>query len=96
MTGGFALTAVVTVVIYGVVTFAISDWRVGHRRVMNEADTEAAGRAVDALLNYETVKAFGAEDRAVGGYDAAPGGLWRGQHQGDQLADACSTSCSRR
>ena len=67
----FALVAVVTVVIYGVVTFAISDWRIGHRRVMNEADAEAAGRAVDALLNYETVKAFGAEDRAVGGYDAA-------------------------
>lgn len=67
----FALTAVVTVVIYGVVTFAISDWRIGHRRVMNEADAEAAGRAVDALLNYETVKAFGAEDRAVGGYDTA-------------------------
>ncbi len=67
----FALTAVVTVVIYGVVTFTISDWRIGHRRVMNEADAEAAGRAVDALLNYETVKAFGAEDRAVGGYGAA-------------------------
>ena len=67
----FALTAVVTVVVYGVVTFTISDWRIGHRRVMNEADAEAAGRAVDALLNYETVKAFGAEDRAVGGYDAA-------------------------
>ena len=67
----FALTAVVTVVIYGVVTFAISDWRIGHRRVMNEADAEAAGRAVDALLNYETVKAFGAEDRAVDGYNAA-------------------------
>ncbi|SFJ22032.1 ABC transporter ATP-binding protein/permease [Caulobacter sp. UNC279MFTsu5.1] len=67
----FALTAVVTVVIYGVVTFAISDWRIGHRRVMNEADAEAAGRAVDALLNYETVKAFGAEERAVDGYDAA-------------------------
>ena len=67
----FALTAVVTVVIYGVVTFTISDWRIGHRRVMNEADAEAAGRAVDALLNYETVKAFGAEDRAVDGYDNA-------------------------
>ena len=67
----FALTAVVTVVIYGVVTFTISDWRIGHRRVMNEADAEAAGRAVDALLNYETVKAFGAEERAVGGYDNA-------------------------
>jgi ABC-type multidrug transport system fused ATPase/permease subunit len=67
----FALVAVVTVAIYGVLTFAISDWRIGHRREMNEADAEAAGRAVDALLNYETVKSFGAEDRAVDGYDRA-------------------------
>jgi ATP-binding cassette subfamily B protein len=67
----FALTAIVTVVVYGVLTFTISDWRIGHRRVMNEADADAAGRAVDALLNYETVKAFGAEDRAVAGYGAA-------------------------
>lgn len=67
----FALTAIVTVAVYGVLTFSISDWRIGHRREMNEADAEAAGRAVDALLNYETVKAFGAEDRAVDGYDRA-------------------------
>jgi ATP-binding cassette subfamily B protein len=67
----FAATAVVTVVVYGAMTFAISDWRIGHRRALNEADSEAAGRAVDALLNYETVKAFGAEDRAVAGYEAA-------------------------
>ena len=38
---------------------------------MNEADSEASGRAVDALLNYETVKAFGAEVRAAGGYEDA-------------------------
>ena len=42
-----------------------------HRRELNEADTEAAGRAVDALLNYETVKAFGAEPRAAAAYDEA-------------------------
>jgi ATP-binding cassette subfamily B protein len=67
----FAATAVVTVVIYGAVTFSISDWRIGHRRVLNEADAEASARAVDALLNYETVKAFGAETRAAAGYEAA-------------------------
>jgi ATP-binding cassette subfamily B protein len=65
----FAATAVVTVVIYGAITFAISDWRIAHRRALNEADAEASGRAVDALLNYETVKAFGAEDRAVATYN---------------------------
>ena len=59
----FAAVAVVTVLVYGALTFAISDWRIEHRRALNEADFEAAGRAVDALLNYETVKSFGAEDR---------------------------------
>ncbi|PLR27616.1 metal ABC transporter permease [Caulobacter zeae] len=67
----FAATAIVTVVIYGVLTFSISNWRIAHRRELNEADAEAAGRAVDALLNYETVKTFGAEDRAVGAYERA-------------------------
>ncbi len=69
----FALTAVATVVVYVVITFVISDWRIAHRRALNEADAEAAGRAVDALLNYETVKAFGAEARAVADYGRALG-----------------------
>lgn len=67
----FAATAVVTVIVYGVLTFTISDWRIAHRRALNEADAEAAGRAVDALINYETVKAFGAEQRAAATYDRA-------------------------
>lgn len=67
----FAATAVATVVVYGWLTFAISDWRIGIRRVLNEADQEAAGRAVDALINYETVKTFGAERRAADDYDRA-------------------------
>ncbi len=70
----FAVTAVVTVGIYGVLTFSISDWRIGHRRALNEADSEAAGRAVDALMNYETVKTFGAEARAAATYDRALAG----------------------
>jgi ATP-binding cassette subfamily B protein len=69
----FAAVAVVVVVVYAVFTFAISNWRIEHRRTMNTADTEAAGQAVDALLNYETVKSFGAESRAAEGYDRALG-----------------------
>ena len=69
----FAATAVVTVIVYAGVTFWMSDWRIQHRRDLTVADSEAAGRAVDALLNYETVKSFGAETRAVAGYDEALG-----------------------
>lgn len=69
----FAAIAVVVVAIYTVVTFAISNWRLEHRRTMNAADTAAAGLVVDSLLNYETVKAFGAERRATAGYDQALG-----------------------
>ena len=68
-----AAVAVATIAIYGLFTFAISDWRIRHRRELNEADSEAAGRAVDALLNYETVKSFGAEERTARGYDEALG-----------------------
>jgi ATP-binding cassette subfamily B protein len=67
----FAAVAVGTVSVYAAFTFAISNWRIAHRRELNEADSDASGRAVDALLNYETVKAFGAEERAVAGYDEA-------------------------
>ena len=69
----FAAVAIVVVVIYTGLTFGISNWRIEHRRTMNAADSEAAGLAVDALLNYETVKSFGAEARAAEGYDRALG-----------------------
>ena len=69
----FAAVAVVVVVVYTVLTFSISNWRIEHRRTMNTADTEAAGQVVDALINYETVKSFGAETRAALGYDRALG-----------------------
>ena len=69
----FGAVAVVVVVIYTGLTFSISNWRIEHRRTMNAADSEAAGLAVDALLNYETVKSFGAETRAAEGYDRALG-----------------------
>jgi ATP-binding cassette, subfamily B, heavy metal transporter len=66
-----AVIAVMTIGIYVSFTFSISNWRIGHRRALNEADSEAAGLAVDALINYETVKTFGAEDRTVDSYARA-------------------------
>ena len=69
--GIFAAIAAVTVVIYAWLTFGVTEWRLKHRREMNEKDTEAAGRAVDSLLNFETVKSFAAEDRESERYDRA-------------------------
>ena len=59
---------VATIVVYFIFTFAISNWRIKHRRALNEADSEASGLAVDALMNYETIKTFGSEGRVVGRY----------------------------
>lgn len=67
----FSLIAGATVFIYAWITFGITEWRLQHRREMNEADTEAAGRAVDSLLNFETVKSFAAESRESERYDRA-------------------------
>jgi ATP-binding cassette subfamily B protein len=69
--GIFAAIAAVTVLIYAWLTFGVTEWRLKHRREMNEKDTEAAGRAVDSLLNFETVKSFAAEDRESERYDRA-------------------------
>ncbi|MBL8553819.1 MAG: ABC transporter ATP-binding protein/permease, partial [Phenylobacterium sp.] len=51
--------------------FKITDWRLSHRRDLNEAENRAAGLSNDALMNYETLKAFGAEQRLVGTYGDA-------------------------
>ena len=67
----FSLIAALTVLLDAWVTFGVTEWRLKHRREMNEADTEAAGRAVDSLLNFETVKSFAAETRESERYDRA-------------------------
>lgn len=67
----FAAATFVTIVIYAVLTFRITDWRLSHRRELNLADGQAAGLSVDALMNFETVKAFGQERRTVRGYASA-------------------------
>lgn len=70
---GLALVAAtaVTVVAYVWVTRAITEWRTKLRREMNDLDGEALHRAVDSLLNYETVKYFGAEAREEERYSRA-------------------------
>jgi len=60
-----------TIVGYCVFTFAVSEWRVKLRRRMNQQDTEANQKAIDSLLNYETVKYFVAEEREAARYDSA-------------------------
>ena len=67
----FAITAFVTLVVYAAVTFRITDWRLSHRRDLNDAENRAAGLSADALMNYETLKAFGAETRLVDAYGSA-------------------------
>jgi ATP-binding cassette subfamily B protein len=62
---------VATIVIYIAFTFSISNWRIKHRRALNDADSLAAGLAVDALMNYETIKTFGSEQRVVARYESA-------------------------
>ena len=57
----FAAVAVAVVAIYTIATFAMSNWRLEHRRIMNAADSEAAGVSVDALLNYATAVGYGTD-----------------------------------
>ncbi|HRP79173.1 MAG TPA: ABC transporter ATP-binding protein/permease [Aquamicrobium sp.] len=94
----FALTAVIFWVVYGWVYVAViavtvwlytwftvraSDWRISIRRDMNDSDTDANTKAIDSLLNYETVKYFGNEkmeaaryDRSMARYEDAATRIW--------------------
>lgn len=60
---GLVLATALTVATYIAVTRWITEWRTKLRKQMNDLDGQALSRAVDSLLNYETVKYFGAEDR---------------------------------
>ncbi|HEY4191898.1 MAG TPA: ABC transporter ATP-binding protein/permease, partial [Mesorhizobium sp.] len=94
----FALTAIIFAVAYGWIYVAVvaatvclytlytvkaSDWRIAIRREMNDSDTDASTKAVDSLLNYETVKYFGNErmeaeryDRSMARYEIAATKTW--------------------
>ncbi|WP_114227441.1 MULTISPECIES: ABCB family ABC transporter ATP-binding protein/permease [Sphingomonas] len=74
---GLVAATLVTVAVYIVFTRRVSEWRSKLQREMNDVDNKAIGRAVDSLLNYETVKYFGAEEREARRYDEAIGTFTR-------------------
>ena len=61
----------ITVAVYMTYTYHATEWRIGIRRKMNDSDTDANVKAIDSLLNYETVKYFSAEEREAARYDRA-------------------------
>ena len=67
----FGLVTAITIVIYVVYTLGITQWRVGHRQVMNAKDTDANSKAIDSLLNFETVKYFTNERYEFDRYNVA-------------------------
>ena len=67
----YLLVVVVTISLYVWFTFAVTEWRVKQRREMNAQDTDANQKAIDSLLNFETVKYFNAEAMEGRRYDTA-------------------------
>ena len=65
----FAIITFVTLAAYIVFTLVVTEWRMVFRRTMNDMDSKANTRAIDSLLNYETVKYFGNEHYEVARYD---------------------------
>jgi ABC-type transport system involved in Fe-S cluster assembly fused permease/ATPase subunit len=65
----YVLATMTTVVVYMYYTYIATEWRIEIRRKMNDSDTEANTKAIDSLLNYETVKYFSAEQREATRYD---------------------------
>jgi len=82
---GFSYLAVTAFTVWAYIWFTIraSDWRIGIRRSMNESDTDANTKAIDSLLNFETVKYFGNEemearrfDQSMERYEKAATSVW--------------------
>jgi ATP-binding cassette subfamily B protein len=67
----YMAVVVVTITLYVLFTFKVTEWRVKLRREMNDQDTDANQKAIDSLLNFETVKYFNAEAREADRYDGA-------------------------
>jgi ATP-binding cassette, subfamily B, heavy metal transporter len=65
----YVVIITITVVLYMAFTYYATEWRIGIRRKMNDSDTDANTKAIDSLLNYETVKYFVAEEREAQRYD---------------------------
>ena len=67
----YAAITVGTLVVYIAFTTVLTSWRLKYRVEMNQRDSEASSRAIDSLLNFETVKYFGNEDYEIEAYDKA-------------------------
>ncbi|MEI6099891.1 MAG: ABC transporter ATP-binding protein/permease, partial [Alphaproteobacteria bacterium] len=67
----YMVVVIATITLYVAYTFKVTEWRVQIRRAMNDQDTDANQKAIDSLLNYETVKYFNAEAREAARYDRA-------------------------
>ena len=67
----YLVVVLVTITLYTWFTFTVTEWRVKIRKEMNDQDTDANQKAIDSLLNFETVKYFGAEQREAQRYDVA-------------------------
>jgi len=65
----YVLAILITVAVYMTYTYRATEWRIAIRRKMNDSDTDANIKAIDSLLNYETVKYFSAEQREADRYD---------------------------
>ena len=70
----YLVVVVVTIVLYVAFTFAVTEYRLKLREEMNERDTEANQKAIDSLLNFETVKYFSADSREAARFDASMAG----------------------
>ncbi|WP_295753150.1 ABC transporter ATP-binding protein/permease [Undibacterium sp.] len=66
----FSLITVIALLSYIIFTISMTEWRTHFRRTMNDLDSKASTKAIDSLLNYETVKYFGNEDYEAKRYDA--------------------------
>ena len=67
----YAIVTFVTIGLYIAYTLVVTEWRIKFRRMMNERDTDANTKAIDSLLNYETVKYFGNEDHEERRFDTS-------------------------
>ncbi|WP_299616362.1 ABC transporter ATP-binding protein/permease [Pelagibius sp.] len=70
----FAVIPLVTITVFVIFTFKVTEWRIEIRKRMNDADNDANTKAIDSLLNFETVKYFGNEDHESRRYDVALAG----------------------
>ncbi len=67
----FALATFATITLYIAYTLGVTEWRTKYRRIMNDTDSDASTKAIDSLLNFETVKYFGNEAHEAARYDVA-------------------------